>query len=1009
MVLQVDEIERLVRLYSLGILDTQPEDIFDTLTRVAADVCGTSSARLNFLDQERLWAKSIFGVKDYPQMPRDVAICFLAISMSQVLEIPDVRLETGFLRNPLVQGDRGFRFYASMPLLIDGFCVGTLCVMDEQPGKLTDHQIRTLSTLSMAVINALDTRQKFLVTFDNQARSRRNTQRLYRTTPAMLQSTNAEGQLIAVSDRWLSRLGYTRQEVLGRPFSSFLASPLQHDPIDMARASMMEEDDIQTVECRMVCKDGTVIDVGLASSIDRAPDKTFSRMTTVVEETTLQRSTGAAFLAGPDTLDDVVSAVGMGSWELDLSTRRVSWSDQTCRLHDREPGCQPTLGEWLSYYTSHSRPIIDAAITQAIMHRVPWDLELELVSARGRPFWARVVGQAEPTEGAPTRLTGAFQDITGRKLLERELAVNRELLQVTLNSIGDAVITTDTERLVRWMNPVAERLTGWSSDEVLGKPIATVFRLLNEVERQVTFHPVEECIRLNSTIKLAVGTVLVSRDASEYAIAASAAPIQDANGQILGAVLVFQDVTEQRRQDLQMEHRATHDALTDLANRVAFETRIDALLARARTHPDFSHVLLFIDLDQFKIVNDTCGHLIGDVLLREISQVLTACVRDRDMVARLGGDEFAVILEDCPVEHGKRIAERIRIGVFEHRFFHDQRRFRVGSSIGLIPFDGRWSAREKLVQAADMTCYAAKEAGRNQVKTWSESDQSVIYRLGDVQWAARLEQAIENDQFELFGQRIEALTDGRSDVRCEVLLRLRDMDGSLVLPRIFVPAAERFHMVARVDRWVLHRVIHLLETSPWLFDTIGMLSVNVSGQSIGDRAFHADICARLQRASFDMSKLCIEITETSAVTRLADARAFISELRGMGVKIALDDFGAGASSFGYLKALPVDFIKIDGQFSENILADPLDIAAVRCFRDVASTLGVMTIAQYVESHDQKHALTSLGIDFGQGYGIHRPEPLEQAVGPGWSRPDIAARSVGLVEEASTPGDRATLY
>ncbi|MGI4747974.1 MAG: EAL domain-containing protein [Janthinobacterium lividum] len=714
-------------------------------------------------------------------------------------------------------------------------------------------------------------------------------------------------------------------------------------------------------------------------------------MTTIIEDTTVRQPPEPILLSGLDAVDDVVSAIGMGSWELDFSTGQLSWSDQTCRLHDREPGYRPTLEEGLSYYTSQSRQVIENALEQTLVDQRPWDLELELVSVRGRPFWARVVGQVELADGVPTRLTGAFQDITSRKLLERELAENRELLQVTLNSIGDAVITTDTQRQVKWMNPAAERLTGWSHDDVLGKPIADVFRVWNEVERQAVFHPVEECIRLDRTIKLAMGTVLISRDASKHAIAASAAPIQDAGGQILGAVLVFQDVTEQRRQHLAMEHRATHDPLTDLANRVAFETRVDALLARTRMHPDSAHVLLFIDLDQFKIVNDACGHFIGDALLREISQVLTSCVRDRDMVARLGGDEFAVILENCPIEHGQRIAERIRNGVYEHRFFHDERRFRVGTSIGLVPFDIRWSSREKLVQAADTACYAAKEAGRNQVKTWSESDQSVTYRLGDMQWVSRLEQAIDNDQFELYGQRIEALTGDSSDVRCEVLLRLRDLDGSLVLPRIFVPAAERFHMVARIDRWVLHRVIHLLETSPWLFDTVGMLSVNVSGQSIGDQSFHADISARLQRANFDMGKLCIEITETSAVTRLADARTFINELRGMGIKIALDDFGAGASSFGYLKALPIDFIKVDGQFTENILEDPLDIAAVRCFRDVASTLGVMTIAQYVESHEQKHALTSLGIDYGQGYGIHRPEPLEQAVSPDWSRPDAAAQ------------------
>lgn len=273
MVLQVDEIERLVRLYSLQILDTPAESVFDTLTRLAADVCETSSARLNFLDQERVWSKSIFGVPGYPQVPRDLAPCSSAVAMSQILEIPDLSLDPRFLQSPLLQGEQGLRHYASAPLLIEGFCVGTLCVMDQQPGKLTDHQIRTLSTLSLAVIDALDTRQKFLVASDNQDRSRRDMQRFYRTTPALLQSTNANGQLIAVSDRWLSRFGYTRLEVLGRPFSSFLADSLQLDMTDGMSRSRSEKDGIQTIECRMECKNGEVIDVRLASSVERAHDK----------------------------------------------------------------------------------------------------------------------------------------------------------------------------------------------------------------------------------------------------------------------------------------------------------------------------------------------------------------------------------------------------------------------------------------------------------------------------------------------------------------------------------------------------------------------------------------------------------------------------------------------------------------------------------------------------------------------------------------------------------------
>jgi diguanylate cyclase (GGDEF)-like protein/PAS domain S-box-containing protein len=599
------------------------------------------------------------------------------------------------------------------------------------------------------------------------------------------------------------------------------------------------------------------------------------------------------------------------------------------------------------------------------------------VSARGRPFWARVVGTVEHQDGEPIRLYGAFQDVTVRKAIEKERDKSRDLLQVTLDSIGDAVITTDTEGRVQWLNPVAERMTGWLKAEAMGKPLLQVFVILHEETREPAEDPVRQCLSQGKIVGLARGTVLVSRDGTEYGIEDSASPIRDVDGLGHGAVLVFHDVSEQRRLSREMTRRASHDQLTGLVNRSEFEARLGRLFA-ALKQENSNNALLYIDLDQFKLVNDACGHSVGDDLLKQVSALLRHAVRQRDTVARLGGDEFGIILERCDMAQGKKTAQKICDQMEEFRFLHDGRRFRVGASIGLVPVDRRWSNMAQVLQAADTSCYAAKEAGRNRVHVWFDTDRAMKARKGEMQWASRLEQALDEDRFELHGQRIEAIApSARAEgLHCEILLRLREHDGTLIPPGAFLPAAERFNMATRIDRWVVRRTFDWMERAAREGREIAMIAINLSGHSIGDRAFHRDVREMVAHAGFEVRHLCFEITETAAITNFSDAKVFIGEMRSLGVKIALDDFGAGASSFGYLKSLPVDYLKIDGQFIIDLLDDALDNAAVRCFREVAEVVGVTTIAECVERRDVHQALREIGIDMAQGYLIHRPEPLE---------------------------------
>ena len=434
-------------------------------------------------------------------------------------------------------------------------------------------------------------------------------------------------------------------------------------------------------------------------------------------------------------------------------------------------------------------------------------------------------------------------------------------------------------------------------------------------------------------------------------------------------------VQQLREASGEMHYHATHDALTGLVNRTEFEARLRRVLQKAGEDGS-EHALLYIDIDQFKLVNDSCGHAIGDQLLRQVSTLFADAIRTRDTLARLGGDEFAIILEHCPADQAQRVAQQICDAMAGFRFIHDDRSFRVGASIGLVPVDDRSTTTAAIMQAADASCYAAKEAGRNRVHMWVDTDTAIRLRAGEMQWAMRIEHALDHGQFVLYAQRIEALGKQPQGVRAEALIRMVQEDGVLVGPGAFLPAAERFHLASRIDKWVMHHALAWLTELPDA-KAIDTLSINLSGHSIGDRAFHRHAIKSFRDAGPGIcQQVCVEITETAAVTNLGDAADFIKQIRALGVRAALDDFGAGASSFGYLKTLPVDYLKIDGQFVRDVVDDPLDEAAVRCFAEVARVVGVKTVAEFVDRPEVLAKLRTMGIDYAQGYLLHRPAPLD---------------------------------
>jgi diguanylate cyclase (GGDEF)-like protein/PAS domain S-box-containing protein len=621
------------------------------------------------------------------------------------------------------------------------------------------------------------------------------------------------------------------------------------------------------------------------------------------------------------------------------------------------------LVAWLVVRTMTERL---ARLSNAADHVAAGSLEVELRTDQGRDEVSRL------TRDFIEMVRSLASDRQKRDEAEALLFAEKERAQVTLASIGDGVITTDVAGRIEFLNSVAENLTGWTTADAAGRPLDKVFRIINETTRETVPNPVELVLKNGVVVGLANHTVLIRRDGAELNIEDSAAPIRDGDGNIVGVVLVFHDVTKAHEMAKQMGWAATHDSLTGLFNRAEFERRLTKLLAR--TGAGNQHALLYIDLDQFKVVNDTCGHAAGDQLLCQVASSMHDRLREADTLARLGGDEFGVLLENCPASKAREIAEDILGAVRDLRFVWDDKSFLIGASIGMVPVAGENLDGTRLLSAADTACYAAKDEGRNRVQVFDSADAQTIRRSGEMSWVARINRAFDDQRFRLHWQAIEPLQTAGEESHGEILLRMVDDEGAIVAPVSFLPAAERYNLMPRIDRWVVQ------QATEWLVDhpkRTQCCSINLSGQTLGDEQLLEFILDQLKRTGLNPKRVCFEITETAAIANLTRAVRFIGALRDHGCRFLLDDFGSGLSSFGYLKNLPVDFLKIDGSFVRNIHRSPIDCAMVGAINDIGHVMGLRTVAEFVENEDIRDLLFRQGVDFGQGYCIAKPVPLDE--------------------------------
>lgn len=602
------------------------------------------------------------------------------------------------------------------------------------------------------------------------------------------------------------------------------------------------------------------------------------------------------------------------------------------------------------------------------------------VSARGRLILAAALGVLGLVGGV------LIAGVVTRQVIRTEnaLEVEKELAQVTLHSIGDGVITADADGRVEYLNPIAEQYTGWHTDEARGRPISEIFRVIDERTGQVVQSLSQAAGSSSRDGVEAASMRLASRAGTECAIRFSCAPIRRRGGRPIGMIVVFHDISQIRAMAQQLIWQASHDALTGLVNRIEFERRLGELIETAKTQ-DRRHALMFMDLDNFKAVNDSCGHRAGDELLRQLTTVMLTRMRGSDTLARLGGDEFGALLESCPFDQALRIANAMRETVREFRFVWESKTFSVGVSIGLVPIDAGAGDLNEILTQADACCYDAKSKGRDRVQAYRPEERDVTGKHSELQLVSQINRAFELGEFLLYRQRIVPLNPALKDERrYEVLVRMLDKSGALVSPTGFMPAAERYNLLTSIERWVISALVEHLHREwrsgaiPHTASARDHYSVNLSGASINDKSFPDFLRTLLTRYELPHGLLCFEITETTAISSLNKAAELMHEFKGMGCQFALDDFGTGMSSFAYLKYLPVDYLKIAGMFVKDMTNDPMDYAIVEAINRISHILGMQTVAESVEDAATLDKVTGLQVDFVQGYFVANPEALAGA-------------------------------
>ena len=617
---------------------------------------------------------------------------------------------------------------------------------------------------------------------------------------------------------------------------------------------------------------------------------------------------------------------------------------------------------------------------------IPRRLEIQLINGSEQGLWVEVQMALIDYLGKPSVLTIA-RDISYRKNLEASLGRTRWQAQHTLESIAEGVITTDNQGKIDYMNRAAESLTGASRDEAVGRATAEIFSLIDEADRRHLGDPDERCLAMRRRVNMGRRALLIGAEGGrEYSVEITASPIRGPEGGISGAVIVIHDVSEIRGLTRQMSYQATHDPLTGLVNRREFERRLQEAIDTAHAN-EISHMLFYMDLDRFKAVNDSCGHIAGDNLLREVANLIKQQVRESDFVGRLGGDEFGALLTRCPIEKARQIAADICNAIADYRFVWQDKIFNIGISVGLVEITRSSGNLQDVISAADSACYVAKQRGRGQVHVYSARDEAIARERGDIQWLRQMQSALQENRFELATQPIIA-TAGASESgpAIEVLLRLPDDAGRTSSTAEFLRPAERYQLMPQIDRWVVAATLTAIGAGKIRLPGRRTCMINLSSQTLGDEGFLTFVVDTLDRSGVSPNSICFEVSESAVSEDVQRVRRFIEVVHGIGCEFALDDFGRGLGSFSSLKNLPVDYLKIDGSYTRNLAADEINQEMVSAMIKLARTMEFRIVAEQVERQQDFDWLCDVGVDFVQGHYIESPAILGASLPGNFRKP-----------------------
>jgi len=555
---------------------------------------------------------------------------------------------------------------------------------------------------------------------------------------------------------------------------------------------------------------------------------------------------------------------------------------------------------------------------------------------------------------------------------EMALFEEKNQTEITLQAIGDAIITTDVLGNILYVNPVAESIIGKNLAQLHGRKLASIIYILDENKEQIIFN-VKNSL---STAKrsLSGATLYNKKTLKDYPIEGTTSIMEDERGKIIGAVNIFRDVSENKNLTELVQWQSTHDSLTGLINRAHFETLLSLKLAESENNK-CEHAILYIDINQFTVINDTCGNIAGDMLLKRITSLILSRVRAGDIVSRMGGDEFGVLLNHCSIDQAQRITQEILRNIQSLNFKWEEKTYKISAGIGIELIDSNTINAEKVISNVVAACIIAKEKGRNSLWVHRAKDIEVAIRRSEMLLTAKITQALEEHSFQIYKQKILSVDDSGENNLYELLIRMTDDEGNQILPGVFIPAAERYSIMPDIDKWVISTVFSMLASKKAKFSDSEIICINLSGQSLSQKSFLEFVEYEVRSVRFDPSKICFEITETAAVDNLHNVTNFIEKLRMLGCKFALDDFGSGMSSFAYLRNFNVDYIKIDGSFVKNIVTDDIDKEMVKVMHNLGQVMNIKTIAEYVESDDILEELEIIGVNYVQGFSIHLPEPI----------------------------------